>query len=114
MQKDQQSIFDIIDSINLIFEYTQNIDWEAVNTKDQDAIIRRFTIIGEATKRLSVEFRDRYPEIPWKQMAGLRDVIVHEYDDINLDIIKDIVEMELQKILPLLQLRSLIVEDDHD
>jgi uncharacterized protein with HEPN domain len=103
MPKDQQSILDIIDSINLIFEYTQNIDWDEIDTKDQDAVIRRLTIIGEATKRLSPDFRSHHPEIPWKQMAGLRDIIVHEYDDIRLDIIRDIVEIELPKILPILQ-----------
>jgi uncharacterized protein with HEPN domain len=103
MPKDQQSILDIIDSINLIFEYTQDIDWDEIDTKDQDAVIRRLTIIGEATKRLSADFRAYHPEIPWKQMAGLRDIIVHEYDDIRLDIIQDIVEIELPKILPILQ-----------
>ena len=103
MPKDQQSILDIIDSINLIFEYTQDINWDEIDTKDQDAVIRRLTIIGEATKRLSPDFRAGHPEIPWKQMTGLRDIIVHEYDDIRLDIIRDIVEIELPKILPILQ-----------
>jgi uncharacterized protein with HEPN domain len=103
MPKDQQSILDIIDSINLIFEYTQDIDWDEIDTKDQDAVIRRLTIIGEATKRLSPDFRAYHPEIPWKKMAGLRDIIVHEYDDIRLDIIQDIVEIELPQILPILQ-----------
>jgi uncharacterized protein with HEPN domain len=103
MSRDQQSILDIIDSINLILEYTQGIDWGDLNIKDQDAIILRFIIIGEATKRLSPELRDRHPQIPWRQMAGLRDVVVHEYDDINLEIIQDIAELELPAILPLLQ-----------
>ncbi|GAB4440462.1 MAG: DUF86 domain-containing protein [Cyanobacteria bacterium J069] len=104
MSRDQQSVLDILDSINLIFLYTQNTDWDdfSNNTKDQDAVIRRLTIIGEATKRLSNEFRDRHPTIPWKKMAGLRDVVVHDYDDLNLDIIRDIVELELPLILPLL------------
>jgi len=90
MQRDRQSIVDIIDSIHLIFEYTQGSNLQELenNLKDLDAVIRRFTIIGEATKRISTEFRDRHPELPGKQMAGLRDVIVHEYDDINLNIIK--------------------------
>jgi uncharacterized protein with HEPN domain len=103
MPKDQQSILDIIDSINLIFEYTQGINWDGIDIKDQDAIIRRFTIIGEATKRLSTEFRAHHPDIPLKQMAGLRDIIVHKYDDIKLDIIRDVVDIELPKILQLLQ-----------
>jgi len=47
--------------------------------------------------------RDRHPYIPWKQMAGLRDIIVHEYDDINLKIIRDVAELELPAILSLLE-----------
>jgi uncharacterized protein with HEPN domain len=108
MQRDQQSIIDIVDSINLIFEYTKDGDWQdfGSNIKDQDAVVRRLTIIGEATKRLSTDFRIQHPEIPWKQMAGLRDVVVHDYDDLKLDVIRDIIELELpsvlQKLLPLL------------
>ena len=103
MQREQQSILDIITSINLILEYSQNVDWNNLNVRDQDAIVLRFIIVGEATKRLSNDLRDRYSHIPWKKMAGLRDVVVHEYDDINLDIIQDIVELELPVILPLLK-----------
>jgi uncharacterized protein with HEPN domain len=108
MQRDPQSIIDIVDSINLIFEYTKNADWQAFanSTKDQDAVIRRLTIIGEATKRLSSEFRAQHSEIPWKQMAGLRDVVVHDYDDLKLDVVRDIIELELpsvlQQLMPLL------------
>lgn len=101
--KDQQSIIDILDSINLILEYSQNVDWKALEVKDQDAIILRFIVVGEATKRLSKALRSRNAEIPWKKMAGLRDVVVHDYDDINLDVIKDVVELELPKLLSLLK-----------
>jgi len=105
MERDLQFILDIVDSIHLIFEYLQSTTWENFeqNTKDQDAVIRRLTIIGEATKRLSLEFRAQHPEIPWKQMAGLRDVIVHEYDDIQLGIIRQVIEVELPVVLQLLE-----------
>jgi uncharacterized protein with HEPN domain len=101
MSRDQQSIIDIVDSINLIFEYTQGVDWQAFqsDTKNQDAVIRRLTIIGEATKRLSTEFRTQYLSMPWKQMRGLRDVVVHNYDDLKLDVIRDIIELELPSLL---------------
>lgn len=105
MQKDRQSLIDIADSIRLIFEYVQATDWNqlANNLKDQDAVIRRLTIIGEATKRLSSQFRDSHPEIPWKKMAGLRDIVVHEYDEVDLDILRDIIEVNLPEVLHLLQ-----------
>lgn len=105
MQKDQQSLIDIADSISLIFEYLQSSDWDqfASNTKDQDAVIRRLTIIGEATKRLSRQFREGHPEIPWKKMAGLRDVVVHDYEEVDFDILKDIIDVNLPEVLRLLQ-----------
>lgn len=53
----------------------------------QDAVIRNFEIIGEATKRLSESTRVSNPAIPWKQMAGLRDVAIHAYDRIDLNLI---------------------------
>lgn len=105
MQRDQQSLIDIVDSISLIFEYLQATNWSqfANNSKDQDAVIRRLTIIGEATKRLSNELRDRYPEIPWRKMAGLRDVVVHKYDEIDLDVLREIVDVSLPEAFQLLQ-----------
>jgi uncharacterized protein with HEPN domain len=99
MQRDQQSLLDIVDSITLIFEYVTDWDDFVQSIKDQDAVIRRLTIIGEATKRLSMDFRASHPHIPWKEMAGLRDVVVHEYDEIDLAILKPVVEIELAKVL---------------
>lgn len=51
----------------------------------QDAVIRNFEVIGEATKRLSPEFRDKYPKVPWRRIAGLRDVLIHDYLRVDLD-----------------------------
>lgn len=53
----------------------------------QDAVTRQIEIIGEATKNISQDFRNAHADIPWKQMAGMRDIIIHEYFDINLDVI---------------------------
>ncbi len=103
MQRDQQSLLDIMDSITLIFEYVTDWDDFIRSVKDQDAVIRRLTIIGEATKRLSMEFRASHPHVPWKDMAGLRDVVVHNYDDIDFSILKPVIESELAKVLQDLQ-----------
>ncbi|MBW4625208.1 MAG: DUF86 domain-containing protein [Brasilonema octagenarum HA4186-MV1] len=64
----------------------------------QDAVIRNFEIIGEATKRLSPELRAAYPDIPWQQIAGLRDVLIHNYLRVNLSRIWGIIEQNLPEL----------------
>lgn len=63
----------------------------------QDAVIRNFVIIGEATKRLPADFRRQQPEIPWRGMAAFRDVLTHDYEEVDLDEVWRVVEIELPK-----------------
>lgn len=67
-------------AIDKIQAYTKGLSEESFqnSTLVQDAVVRQFEIIGEATKRLSKEIREEYPDIPWKDMAGMRDVLIHE------------------------------------
>ncbi|MBW4582873.1 MAG: DUF86 domain-containing protein [Tildeniella nuda ZEHNDER 1965/U140] len=87
MLRDQEALVDIIEAIKLIFQYVEGVNPDALaaNIEKQDAIVRRITIIGEATKRLSLDFREQHPAIPWKQIAGIRDVLTHDYDEVDLD-----------------------------
>jgi uncharacterized protein with HEPN domain len=61
--------------------------------------LRRITIIGEATKRLSKEFREQHPTIPWKEIAGMRDVITHDYDEVDLDEVWTVINENLPQLL---------------
>ncbi len=63
----------------------------------QDAVIRNFVIIGEATKRLPADYRRQHPEIPWRGMAAFRDVLTHDYEDVDLSEVWRVVETELPK-----------------
>ena len=67
------------------------------------AVTRALEIVGEAAKRLPPDFRDLYPDIPWKDMAGMRDRIIHGYDMVDLRIVWDVVKQDIPQIKPLIQ-----------
>lgn len=78
---------DILESIELIQKYTAEVSEEKFrkSVDIQDAVIRRLEIIGEAVKHIPDEMRKKYPDIPWKKIAGARDIFVHEYFGVRLD-----------------------------
>jgi uncharacterized protein with HEPN domain len=69
----------------------------------QDAVVRQLEIIGEATKRISSELRSVNPQIPWSDMAGMRDILIHDYIDVDVDIVWKTASESLIKLKSLLQ-----------
>ena len=65
------------------------------NRMVKDAIIRELEIIGEAAKNVSQDFREKYKEIPWKDMAGMRDKLIHEYFGVDINIVWKVITKEL-------------------
>ncbi len=86
VRDDRVYLAHIRDALERICTYTSGMDGEAflVNRLVQDAVIRQFEIIGEATKNLSESFRGTHPLLPWKDMAGFRDKLIHQYFGVDL------------------------------
>ena len=98
----------VLDAIFRIEEYTQDITHENFLNSHlrQDGVIRQIEVIGEAVKKLSTELKGRHPEIPWKDVAGTRDKLIHDYFGVDLDAVwntakKDIPELkdEIREII---------------
>lgn len=67
----------------------------AIDPMIQDAVLRNLTVIGEAAKRIDDDYRAGHPQIPWRALAGLRDVLIHQYEGVDLERVWVIVESEL-------------------
>ncbi len=90
-------ITDILNSINKINEYTLNFSLDDLknDSKTTDAVIRNFEIIGEAASKLPHKFKNENNYIDWRALIDFRNVIIHEYFGVNLEIIWDIIQNEL-------------------
>lgn len=93
-KNDNVFLLHIVDSFQRILEYVSNVTEEEFYNKRliQDAVIRNYEIIGEATKNLSEEFTSLHPEINWHGMAGFRDVLAHRYFGVDLEQVWRIIE----------------------
>lgn len=104
MKDDKFYLIHIIDSISNIETYVKPGEFEFFNSKlIQDAVIRNLEIIGEATKKVSNELKQKEYDIPWRELAGLRDVLIHDYFGVDLDIVWNVVKKELPKIYMLIK-----------
>lgn len=102
MSRDYKVYFeDILEAINKIRLYTENLLLQTFSDdyKTLDAVVRNLEIIGEAVKKVPEDIRLRYPDVEWKKIASLRDVLIHEYFGVDREMIWDII----QNKLPLLE-----------
>lgn len=97
MNEDAVYVQHILDAINRIESYTEDVDHQKFQEDPmmQDAVIRQLEIIGEATKRMSGETRNRYDEVPWQDIAGMRDKLIHGYFGVDIEIIWNTITDEI-------------------
>lgn len=96
---------DILDAMNKAEILLEEVTYEQFvsDFRINFAVVRALEIVGEATKRLPMTLRDQYPSIPWKEMAGMRDRIIHGYDNVNFRIVWDTVKKRIPIVRPQIQ-----------
>lgn len=101
MLRDNASILDIYVAGQQVLSFSKGLTQAELKMDPMrtSAVLYQVLIIGEATKRLSREFRDEHPEIPWDDMAGMRDVVAHEYDRIDFDLLWQVIQRSIPGLL---------------
>jgi uncharacterized protein with HEPN domain len=96
---------DIIAAIDDIGEFTQGMSYEMfeADKKTAHAVIRCLEVIGEAAKHIPASFRKKHPDIPWTKMAGIRDVLIHDYMGVDLKTAWKVAQDRLPELKPLLE-----------
>ena len=98
-RNEQLYLDDIVRAIDRILSYTgEGRDAFFADSRTQDAVIRNIEVIGEAIRAVSPATRAGHPEVPWKQIAGTRDRVIHGYFTVDLEIVWEIVEKELTEL----------------
>jgi len=98
-------ISDIIEAIENALEYSAGMTFEqfVADRKTIDAVVRNFIVIGEAASHLSDDFIEKHPDLPWREMRDMRNIVVHEYFGVDNLIVWETLQKNLPPLLPLLR-----------
>jgi uncharacterized protein with HEPN domain len=105
MWRDDAYILDMLLAARKIQRYCRDVTWDEFERQEvlQDAILRLIQIIGEAAWKLSAEYREIHPDIPWQEIIGMRHRLVHEYFHIDLERVWDVVQKDIPGLISLLE-----------
>ncbi len=100
MKRDKAYLKHILDAISNIEKFIEGVNKENFlgNIEKQYAVLRGLEIIGEATKNLSEELKKKHPNIQWKEIAGMRDKLIHQYFGVNLDLVWETIKTKLPEL----------------
>ena len=95
---------DISQAMVAVQTFVEEMDFEAfvADDKTASAVIRKFEIIGEAVKNVPEEIRQKYPQVPWRQMAGMRDMLIHVYFDVDYPLVWETVRNRIPPLQPII------------
>jgi uncharacterized protein with HEPN domain len=101
MPPDAADLRDMADAAAMALEYARDKTHASfkVDIQCQDAIVRRLMILGDAARRVSPETREVAPEIPWHRIIGLRNILVHDYAEVDMDIVWDTIQIDLAPLI---------------
>jgi uncharacterized protein with HEPN domain len=105
MSRDSASLLDITKAAQLILQFAQGLEKTelAANLEKQSAILYQIVVIGEAVKRLSADFRNQHPTVPWREIAGMRDILAHQYDRVEVDEIWGVIQDDIPQLLSMIE-----------
>lgn len=108
MNRNQEALLDLIRASRLIVEFCQNLDWETFSQdiKTQSSVLYQIVIIGEAVNRLSPDFLECYPQIPFNAIRGMRNRVVHEYKEVDVKILWQVIQTNIPDLLTQMEIIS--------
>lgn len=109
MSRDDATVLDLARAARLILDFTRGVDRFAflADAKTQSAVLHQIMILGEAVKRLSPDFRDAHARMPWSLIAGMRDKLIHKYDDVDLVLVWQTAQTDIPMLLSYLDQAAL-------
>lgn len=102
MKRDKPYLQHIYDAICDIEKFMDNTDYDSFlkNREKQYAVLRALKITGEASKNISTSLKTKYPAIPWRKIAGLRDILIHQYFGVKMERVWEVTQKDIPELKP--------------